>query len=91
MNFNFDINKKEKILKVTISLIPRRFAREPKRSVGYKTVMKVIKENLDLPNTFTLGKCANPGVNFDNYSGGECSATWTFELIQMKKLKKGDV
>ena len=53
--------------------------------------MKVIKENLDLPNTFTLGKCANPGVNFDNYSGGECSATWTFELIQMKKLKKGDV
>ena len=85
MEFKFDINKKEKILKVTVSLTRRRFAREQKRSVGYKTVMRIINENLDLPADFTLDECTNPTVHFDNYTSGECSGTWNFKLNQAKK------
>ena len=92
MNFSFDINKEEKVLKVTVSLTPRRLVREPKKIVAFKTVMNIVDENLDLPAGFKLGKCYNQGTHFNNYSGRECTATWVFDLIappeQTKSLKK---
>ena len=98
MNFSFDIDKKEKVLKVSVSLTPRRLVREPKKIVALKTVMNIINENLDLPDGLALGTCRNQGTHFNNYSGRECAATWTFDLVQpvkeakpSKKVKKEDV
>lgn len=95
MNFSFDIDKKEKVLKVTVSLIPRRQVKDPKKIVAFKTVMTIINENLDLPAGYTLGTCHNQGTHFNNYSGRECTATWVFDLLTpmkqqptSKKVKK---
>ena len=73
---------------MTLSLKPRSIAREPKLSVGYKTVLNIINENLELPAGWKLGECENMSTNFDNYSTKNCEATWVFNLETPEAPKK---
>ena len=88
MNFNIDIDKEKNVLTITVILPTRRVAKTPKKKVGYRTMKKLLDENLKLPKNYTLGKCINPHVTVDNSPDTSTKAVWNFHLLSSVKSSK---
>jgi len=91
MNFNIDIDKEKNVLTITVILPTRRVAKTPKKKVGYRTMKKLLDENLKLPKNYTLGKCINPHVTVDNSPDTSTKAVWSFNLLSDVKPSKKKV
>jgi hypothetical protein len=81
MNTEFAINKKEKLLLLTITTDFRHRVGNTHVRVGYPTAMKVVKEQFVCPKEFTLGECLTPTTSVDNEYENRCTGTWIFSLV----------
>ena len=91
MNFNIVIDKEKNVLTITIILPTRRVAKTPRKKVGYRTMKKLLDENLKLPKNYTLGECINPHLTVDNSPDTSTKAAWSFNLLPSAKPSKKKV
>ena len=82
MNFKFEEDFKENLLKLTVSVDPKRYDLE-REFYGFKTATKLL-ENYECPETHVLGECLNPVQAVDNEIPNELAATWCFHLTPKK-------
>ena len=86
MNFKFEEDFKQNLLKLTVSVDRKRY--DTKREVyGWNSVQELVSE-YKCPNTHTLGECLNPVQAVDSTSDAGLSRTWLFPLIPKKGATK---
>lgn len=88
MNFNFNLDKNNRLLTLTVSVEFKKTAGHPRIKLGWPTIKSLVDDYVDqnadyhgLIEGFQLGECKNPVQGLDNAHQDKCSGIWIFELI----------
>jgi hypothetical protein len=94
MNFKFDIDKQNEILKLEVSIERKRTAGDARIKIGWPTIKALVEEKFNefglnpdwsteysLAKDYHLGECKNPVQGLDNAHADKCIGVWMFDLV----------